>query len=238
MADHAVIIPVYGQSHYTDAVLEDLYKERHLVDVYVVDNMGDYKSDYSNVAVLRPGENLGWCRGTNYGWQEAAKNRKYYGYFLMNNDVRLSEDFCAQIIQSANWLQADLMAPLYNDVWEHQKGSFGGPAHKFKPQNGHREVPFVDFTCAYVPDRTFKKIGMLDDENFWQYGWGCDFDYALRVRSLGGFIAVTFGAYLEHAHQGTAKHMDNYEGKAGAEMNHGLTAKYGVGWQTLLGGLD
>jgi GT2 family glycosyltransferase len=62
---------------------------------------------------------------------------------------------------------------------------------------GLREDPrMVCFICVYIPRRTIKAVGMLD-ERF--VGYGCeDDDYCLRVRKAGMKVGVHDGCYVDH----------------------------------------
>ena len=206
------------------------------VDVYLVDNgpgwqeVNNYKTTY-----LKMTKNLGWLRGTNVGLI-TAEAKDYDAYVLMNDDVTLSRDFFDGIIAAFNKVpQAALLAPAYDDVYAHQKGSYLGPAADYQPFSWHQKVPFVDFTCCVIPRWTLNKIGLLDTA-FQQYGWGADFHYALKVRESGGSIWVTYLSYLNHKHQGTAKQLypDGYEGMAGNEMEQAMQRLWGQNWRDKL----
>ncbi|MBV8952354.1 MAG: glycosyltransferase family 2 protein, partial [Actinobacteria bacterium] len=92
-----VVIPVYGHHDLTHALVGDLNREEHLADVVVVDNGGDYPA-FDGETVLRPGSNLGWAGGTNYGTVE-ERRPEHVGFVWLNNDTRLSRDFIAGLIR-------------------------------------------------------------------------------------------------------------------------------------------
>lgn len=239
--DYAVIIPIYGEHHFTNNLLDDISHEGHLVDVYLVDNGDNYKRLYQPTVgisplILSPGENLGWARGTNYGISKAMLRNNYKGLFLMNNDVRISTGFFSEIIASAEYMPlAGIVAPMYDDVWPQQKNGFTGEAWRYQIQPHIHEVNFVDGTCMYVPAPVMASVGLLDTEHFGRIGWGAEMDYALRVREKGYSVYATERAFLNHYGQVTAKKVfDNYEHEAGEELNTGMTRKYGVEWKKLL----
>jgi GT2 family glycosyltransferase len=235
----AIITPVFGQRQFTERLLDDLFLDAGVNcgfdTVYVVDNGGDHEQRYTET-VLRQKENLGWCRGTNKGLATAKSRENYDAFICMNNDVRLCPNFLNGIRKALNAKPlAGLLAPLYDDVWGHQRYALGGPAENFSPLSEETSVKFVDGTCIVIPRRTLDTIGLFDEEHFGQYGWGADFDYAIKVREAGAGVYVTHRAYLNHLHQGTAKTISpNWNGLAGNEMEAGMQAKYGENWRSLI----
>src|SRR5712692_2832767 len=113
------VIPVYGGHQMTHDLLADLWRERSLVDVVVVDNGGDYRLA-SDERVIRPGENLGWAGSTNYG-TEAEMASEYIGALWLNNDTRLAEGFVRGLIRCWKETNAGLVGPFYDCYWSHQR---------------------------------------------------------------------------------------------------------------------
>lgn len=61
-----------------------------------------------------------------------------------------------------------------------------------------REDPrMVCFVCVYIPRRTIREVGLLD-ERFTDYGCEDD-DYCLRVRQAGLKIGIYDGCFVDHA---------------------------------------
>jgi GT2 family glycosyltransferase len=233
-AELAVVVPVLGQAHLTAALLSDVHRERDLVDVIIVDNGGDYVPA-GDERVLSPGRNTGWLGGCNLGLQEAAAHH-YRAVVLLNNDTRLSPGFFGGLAQGLAETDAGLIGPAYDDVWPAQHVEHQGPAADYVPRPVHRTVSFLDGTCILVPVEIYRKIGPLDADHFGAYGWGADFDYALRVRELGADVFVTELAYLTHIRQATARHLHRtWELEAQQEMRRGMAAKWGPQWSSLVG---
>jgi hypothetical protein len=100
-----------------------------------------------------------------------------------------------------------------------------------------RGVPFLDGTCLLVPHDTLLRVGFVDEHTWPRYGWGCDKDYALRVRHCGGTVAVTERSFLNHLGRQTASQQPSYdETEAEAENDAGMAAKWGTDWQDVLYG--
>jgi GT2 family glycosyltransferase len=137
----------------------------------------------------------------------------------------------------ANSDSVGLIAPLYDDVYPEQKGDYQGPASGFVGAPHEDSVNVVDGTAFLIPTDTIECVGILDEERFGMYGWGSDIDYAYRVREFGQKALVTHRAYINHFHQGSAKHVEpDWSGSAGMEMEAGMNDKYGPEWRHVVYG--
>ena len=94
----------------THALLEDLRREERLVDVTIVDNGHDYRP-VGDETVLRPGENLGWAAGTNFGTTECL-SPEHAAVVWMNNDTRLAAGFFAGLVGAWEETGAGLIGAL------------------------------------------------------------------------------------------------------------------------------
>lgn len=234
MPNIAVIIPVYGRPDLTDALLSDLAAEEFRPAVYIVDNAGDYVPPVDVEDILVPGTNLGWAGGSNLGLQR-ARRIDHSAYLLLNNDVRLSPAFVTGLVDAWLTTKAGLLGPVYDHNWPHQRCGYSGKAAGYDANSADRLVPFVDGTCMLIPAGTLELVGLLDCDTWPRFGWGCDKDYALRVRSAGGKVWVTQRAYLNHFARGTAAGLPGYsEEEAEAENDFGMSAKWGPEWEERL----
>jgi hypothetical protein len=128
---------------------------------------------------------------------------------------------------------AAIVGPLYDHNWPHQRGDHRGPAAEYVPRAVERNVPFVDGTAMLVGAAW---LGQGLDAGTWPcFGWGCDKDLCMRVRSAGGQVVVTERSYLNHIGRGTAA-LDPQFSEAAAEEEHdeGMRRKYGQGWDDRL----
>jgi hypothetical protein len=233
--DVAVIIPVYGQHHLTHDVISDLRREGYPHMLYVVDNGGDYEPEADEI-VHRPGKNLHWAGGCNAGLL-LAQDQGHPAYVLLNNDTRLSPGFLNGLVQAWQHTKAGLVGPVYDRNWPQQRTDYQGPAANYQPAEKDRPVPFLDGTCLLVPHDTLLRVGFVDEHTWPRYGWGCDKDYALRVRHCGGTVAVTERSFLNHLGRQTASQQPGYdEAEAEAENDAGMAAKWGTDWQDVLYG--
>lgn len=198
-----VAIPVYGQHHLTEAVMDDLAKQsRTDFDVLVVDNRGDYCPTHSE-NVVRPGENLGWAGGSNRGFREGF-SAGFTHVMTLNNDVRLSREFVAGILDERLPPESGIIAPLYDDVSPTQRCEFDGPAGDFVPRERYRRVSAVDGTSLTLTRAAWRAVGDLSVDAFGRYGWGADIHLNLRVRAAGFATVVSEMSYMNHFGRKTA----------------------------------
>jgi len=66
-----------------------------------------------------------------------------------------------------------------------------------KAGENHAEVPFVSFTCLYIPRMVLDAVGPLE-EGFPGYGYE-DTDYCLRARRAGFSCGVSGRVLIEHS---------------------------------------
>lgn len=228
-----VVIPVFGQHDMTHALLGDLARESDYVDVVVVDNRGDYPSAGLET-VLQPGTNLGWAGGTNYG-TTTLRNDHHVAFVWLNNDTRLSKVFIDGLLRSWRDTSADVLAPMYDCHWRHQRLVPIIPVESFRPRAVTWRAPFVDGTCMFVPAATIDRLGLLDAETFAPLGWGAEIDYCLRARDQGMTVAVTQLAYLHHERAVTAQALfgdyESYLARAYPTALAGLKERWGD-WET------
>jgi GT2 family glycosyltransferase len=233
----AVVIPAYGKHFLTRQVIEDLGRGATW-DIFIIDNGGDfsYGSNIGAVSIMRPGRNLGWAGGCNFGI-DAALSLGYDSFMLLNNDVRLSSAFVHSMADAYSAVGGAVLGPTYDHNWPHQRTEYLGPADQYMPRRVEREVPFIDGTCMMVSRGAISEVGLLDERTWPRHGWGCDKDYCLRVRSVGGLVWVTERAYLNHLGRQTAMEQAGYsEDDAERENNEGMTRKWGPEWRDKLYG--
>lgn len=230
----AVIIPIFGRDDLTLTVLGDLSREAGLLDVWLVDNLGTFAPGSASVEIVRPGTNLGWSGGCNYG-VSVAREREYDAFVLLNNDVRLSPSFVSGLLDAANVTGGDVIGPVYDHNWPHQRGTYQDDAAGYVACARDVAAPFVDGTCMLIRSSVFERIGFLDEDHWPMYGWGCDKDLALRCRGAGGTIWVTERSYLNHYGRQTARELVGYSELAAERENDlGMCAKWGSDWRELL----
>ena len=241
----AVILLSCAQVHLTNDVVADIAREADDdIDLYVCDNSESVSAGYQRQwreTIIKPPRNLRWVIGVNNTIKLARAlgpecGGGYDAFVALNDDIRLSPGFFDAIRDALSDPSVGLVAPSYDDVYRQQVNRYRGPAAGYVSREGLREVPFVDGTAFAMTSRTISHVGLLDEKRFGVYGWGSDIDYCWRMRQAGLKVAVTFDAFINHFHQGSAKFVeDDWSGKAGMEMEAGMNEKYGEGWRERLG---
>jgi GT2 family glycosyltransferase len=77
-------------------------------------------------------------------------DRGYGVFVLLNNDVRLSPFFVTGLLQAMEATGGDVVSPLYDHYWPHQRRSYSGPAEDYRGRSHEYLVPFVDGTCIVI----------------------------------------------------------------------------------------
>jgi GT2 family glycosyltransferase len=235
----AVILLSCNQLHLTNAVVADIAREADDgVDLYVVDNGGGYQRQWREM-IIKPNENMRWVRGVNMAIRMARSINEYDAVICLNDDIRLSPGFFDAMREELSVPEIGLVAPSYDDVYLFQRNPYQGPADKYPGGSRVRQVDFVDGTAFGMRTDVIDEVGLLDEEHFGKYGWGSDIDYSYRMRTNHTverwkpyYVVVTHKAFINHFHQGSAKHVEkDWSGKAGQEMEEGMNAKYGPNWR-------
>lgn len=228
----AVVIPAFGKVEMTRLVVQQCLEEDDMVDVYVVDNAGDYLA-VADERLIHPGKNLGWLKGTNLGFQHALIGGRYEALMSLNNDTTLSENFFAAMGDALSAHPAvGLLAPSYDDSFDVQNNFYTGPAAAFPARPEEVATDLVDGTCFAIPTPAFLEIGFLDARRFGRRGWGAVEDLAVRTREHQRQILVTRRAYLSHNRGATSRsRWVSYERYAAAEARRGMRGKWGPAWR-------
>lgn len=232
-----ITVPVYGQHHYTHAVVEDL--EREGADYLIVDNRGDYPK-VGGERVITPGENLGWTGGSNLGFRIAFSDG-YSHAMTLNNDTRISKGFVAALLDPRLPDDAGLISPLYDDAvaFKNMVADYTGPAAEYTPVPRYRALPAVDGTAMVITRDAWREVGDIDTRSFSRFGWGTEIDLNLRVRQAGFGIYATEMAFVNHFGRATGNAEFGrlryfWEAKTGAQR--GLRRLHGSHWSDELAG--
>jgi GT2 family glycosyltransferase len=225
-----ITVPVYGQRHYTHALVEDLERER--ADYLIVDNGGDYPA-IGKERVIRPGRNLGWAGGSDLGFR-IAFSEGYSHAMTLNNDTRISPGFVDALLDRRLPDNAGIIGPAIDHGFPAAESDEKPHAAHYSPRQVYREVPAVEGTALALSRGCWQAIGGLDLYTFRRYGWGIDLDLALRAQDAGFSLIVTEMAYINHFGHKTAVAnfgRRRYEWRANFEKVHGLRQLHGRNWR-------
>lgn len=242
MSHVLVAIPSYGHNDLTRQAVADCLREA--VAVLVIDNQGTY-SPIADEMVWTPTENGGWGGACEWAMNHFLHTRAGHSIILLNNDVRLSENFCGGLLVTAlKYPNAGIVTALYShgNFEQTDWDGFCGPASQYQPKAECWEIGQADGTCVLITRECLEKIGTFDLSVSPQYGWGLMPDLCIRARQAGFKVLATAASYCEHLEDGGAitaisVHGDKatYRKLGKKEMLDGLRRKWGpdYGWLLL-----
>jgi len=143
---------------------------------------GVCRENLKNISFVNDQSNFCYARRVNLGIKACAPN----DVVLMGDDVELMTSFGFDLLSEEAPLRL-LAASVDGRV---------GPWWQKAGEN-HAEVPFVSFTCLYIPRMVLEAVGPLE-EGFPGYGYE-DTDYCLRARRAGFSCGVSGRVLIEHS---------------------------------------
>ena len=176
------------------------------VEVIVVDNGSDddswsvLQSHVTNTTVLETGANLGYAGGNNFGIRYAlARGAEYV--CILNNDVTVSSDFLAPLIDALQPPDIGVATPLIADmnqpdqIWALGSGvnwqtaavsrlCAGEAISRFR-HNDSMGVEIASGAAMLIKRIVLEQVGLLDEAFFLYYE---EIDWCLRVRQAGHHI--------------------------------------------------
>lgn len=143
---------------------------------------GVSKENLKNISFVNDQSNFCYARRVNLAIRACAPD----DVVIMGDDVELMTPFGFDLLAEEAPLRL-LAASVEGRV---------GPWWQKAGQN-HAEVPFVSFTCLYIPRMVLDAVGPLE-EGFPGYGYE-DTDYCLRARRAGFSCGVSGRVLIEHS---------------------------------------
>lgn len=196
MSDIAVLMTCFNRREGTLRCLQNLFRVRLDLDVYLVD---DGSTDGTSVAVenrfpavkVIPGQgNLFWTRGMHMAWRQASAKR-YRFYLWLNDDVVLTEDFLDELLSCTEITGGRAIISGIIDSHDHASIIYGAADENKKllqPNGKMQEVINMNGNVVIVPNEVFEVLGNLDPVFHHDLG---DVDYGLRARAKGIPVLTT-----------------------------------------------
>ncbi len=197
-----ILIPTYNQPEHLGITLYSLVQwTRSAFKIYVIDNSEDGYAQgivdqvHDDITVLRPGGNLGWMGGINYGMVHT-----YSEFVLMlNDDVKiLNGDHL--------WLQR-LLKPFVDPVMGITvpcSNFVMGMQHFLNVLPGNLSITScVSGVCLLTRRDILESVGGLDSD----LPGGDDIDFSIRVRKAGYQIGIRSDVFIYHFGSLTGKSM-------------------------------
>lgn len=184
----SVVVPSDSEVSLSPSV-ESVLKAHPGIDskrIYAVSKIlkaaGVSKDNLKNISFVNDQSNFCYARRVNLAIRACAPD----DVVIMGDDVELMTPFGFDLLAEEAPLRL-LAASVEGRV---------GPWWQKVGQN-HAEVPFVSFTCLYIPRMVLDAVGPLE-EGFPGYGYE-DTDYCLRARRAGFSCGVSGRVLIEHS---------------------------------------
>jgi len=199
-------------------------------DAIVVDNGSD--SDKHPLAtgneIIRFTENLGftcnWNRVIRLMMDEISQQN--IAFWLMNSDIEIDTRSIERVEKLMGQGGIPMLTPSYNCwMWQCRNQGTGSV----------REVKCIEFTAPVIHRDVFERVGYFD-ERFIR-GYGCEFDFALRLRKMGIKMYCDDGSEFNHIGQQTIKKhttIQQYENLAVEELQTTMSSLYGPRWKAMI----
>lgn len=127
-----------------------------------------------------------FARNCNLGIKNCAED-----VILLNDDAMLKTPFGFYELEQASKARPEFgVISAVTDV-------VGNSAQRPKDLGLRIESRVLAFVCVYIPARTIKTVGLLD-ERFTAYGWE-DNDYCRRVREAGMKLGILDDCFVDHS---------------------------------------
>ena len=248
MSSHIIIVTLNWNR--CDDTLDFLYSCQQLnhpiKQIVVVDNGSSDNSVeqisriFPNVYILRNTQNRGFAFAANQGMLYALEQGATC-IFLANNDTTLAHDMMGYLVNVMEEIHADIVAPtIFSAYNPHAIWSLGGYRRRLTLEIDYHRYPlsatmfttdFVTGCGMLVHRRCIERIGLFDDRFFMYYE---DMDYCLRVRNVGGVIAVAPHARMWHKiATSSGGHYSPNERYAMAKSSVLFFKKYALPWRWL-----
>lgn len=200
------IIITYNSEKWIDKNISSIFQQDFVGDVLVIDNGSEdktldiVKSKFPQVRIIESGENLGFAKANNLGF-EIAKKEHYDYVFLVNHDGWLLPDFwnhVLPVLSHPNYEDYGLLSPVHLDSTEIELDygfrKYAGDALE-KNSDNVIEIDFINGAFLFISRKCLKEIKGFDPVFFF---YGEDIDLCLRVKKRGYKIGVFRVAKVVH----------------------------------------
>jgi GT2 family glycosyltransferase len=130
------VIPIFNHWQLINDLLSDIHKHTRPDEIIIVDDYSSDKetldgiqwwaSNYEGIKILRPAENLGFLKASNYGVSKATGDI----ICLISSDVRIEDDLAKSVKEL---VELDPKVLIGGVLYEHDTGwnTFGGVVYKY-----------------------------------------------------------------------------------------------------------
>lgn len=172
------------------------------VDVYLVDDgctdgtAGAVRDRFPEVVIVPGTGSLYWCGGMRVAWQAALMGGPYDAYLWLNDDVELTPDCVAVLLETQAVVRRETGKPgiVVGSTQDQASGatSYGemGPEGIRPAGAAPRPIESFNGNIVLVPDEVYRLVGGFS--RAYRHGFG-DLDYACRARRRGVPIWLAAG---------------------------------------------
>lgn len=223
-----------------ESIEHNPYDERRM---YIIDNgsmpdsLAYIRAHVSTATFIENGANLGFCGGFNVGIRRALKDNVDI-ICVMNNDLRVAEDFLLQVAQAFSDPSVAAVSPKELDYFNPERVTFAGgcvtPVSSqragFDTRDGERssrpgDTGMLCGSAMIFRAATLRELGGFDERLF--FG-GEDHEMALRLRKAGKRILFVPSAKVWHKGGGaTGQHATPVTAYFGTRNYLLVATKYG-----------
>jgi len=213
-----IIILHYNTTHYTDNLYEMLfpYQQSGNYTLAVLDNGSD-EGKSSKYTTWKSEEWGGYGTGLDLALQLFIENKEYDSFVLLNSDLVLHGYNFIKTLRQQLFSREDLMIVSPCVIKPEKAQTYWKQMHCFN-STALREVPFVDYQCAFMKREFAEKVQSFGST----YGWVQDIMTGLICEDNKWKIGVCDWLPIVHIGNGTVKDnpkLSNYNILAQQEMD-------------------
>lgn len=193
----AVLLTVHNRKSKTLNCLEALYSQSGTnlpeIDVYLTDDgctdgtPEAISNLFPDVKIVGGDGNLYWNRGMIKAWKRAASSFDYDAYLWLNDDTvlfpsALSTLYISALDNTDSIIVGAIAFPAMGE--EVLSASYGGrdsEGRLISPDGRYQKCHTFNGNVVWIPQKVFKKLGMLDPVYSHAIG---DFDYGLSANRM------------------------------------------------------
>lgn len=219
-----IVITNWNSLKYTLGFIKDFKRLRPQGSTLVIvnnspeDNTRLLKEKSKIITIINTDKNLGYAGGLNQGILYLKDKTEVDWFMLMNNDVKLTKEFFADLLklENQNTIYSPVIINVEDDIVQNTGGKlvlyYGGTLNLNKGNQFQEmvkaEPDFLSGCCLFMNRKVIEKVGELDEfyESYYE-----DVEYSFRARKKGIKLEVLWDTPLRHYHSMSTKNISGYK---------------------------